>query len=78
MAPVTLLPRAAQIVPHFWRLDARRQHSAFGLAPVSFQDLVAYKELTGVSLSPWEVKMIFLLDDQNLYWFANRQAASAQ
>jgi len=65
---------AILVVVHFWRLDAQRQFSGFDLAPIGYVALVAYQQLTGQRLSPWEVRMIELLDSINLQWYRNRQA----
>ncbi len=73
MAHVKLLPRAALVVHHFWRLDARRQSLGFDLAPLGYWDLIGYCHLTGHQFSPWETRMLELLDNENLRWYRNRQ-----
>lgn len=56
------IPQAAQPL---WEAFLELHHArAVGFAPepISFSDLVAWQQATGVSLSPWEVSTIRELD----------------
>lgn len=46
----------------FCRLSARRT-SGFSINPISWSELDAFIRLTGVRLSPWEIRIIEELDD---------------
>jgi hypothetical protein len=62
--------RAAPELPrdfvHVWNafieLHGARGSSGFGPNPIPFQEIAAYRAVTGVDLSPWEVKVIRALD----------------
>jgi hypothetical protein len=47
----------------FCRLSARRGGTGFSISPISWAEIEAFTRLTGVSLAPWEVRLIEELDD---------------
>lgn len=53
-------------VEHIWRwycdLGGARTSNGFGLNPLSFTEIQAYADLTGVRMTPWEVSIIKRLD----------------
>lgn len=62
-------PELPRHFAHVWNvfieLHAARGSSGFGPSPISFTEIAAYRSVTGIDLSPWEVKVIRALD--NLY-----------
>lgn len=51
---------------HVWNafieLHQARGSSGFGPDPISHLEIAAYRAVTGIDLSPWEVKVIRALD----------------
>lgn len=54
-------------VMHLWRifhrLSARRGSNGFGINPISWTDVDAFVRHSRVTLAPWEVEIIEMLDD---------------
>lgn len=68
--PVELeTPTAEWIVSQFWELHATRG-GGYGPGPISYQELKAYIELTGIDLSPWVIEQIRMLDRMYLSAYA--------
>ena len=51
---------------HVWNafieLHQCRGSGGFGPNPISFTEIASYRHVTGIDLSPWEVKVIRALD----------------
>jgi len=57
------LPRDfAHIWNAFIELHNARGSGGFGPCAITYSEIAAYRDLTGVDLSPWEVKVIRALD----------------
>lgn len=50
----------------FQDLNGARTSNGFGPNPISFQDVQAYCVLTGVSLTPWDVRILRRMDQTYL------------
>lgn len=46
----------------FWELNGRRTGSGFGGNPITYADLLAWMNIHGISLTPWEVQTLMELD----------------
>jgi len=57
----------------FSDLSRRRTNSGFGMNPLSFAEILAYKELLQIDLEIWEVKIILLLDEWLLDFVAKQE-----
>lgn len=55
----------------FWRLRGRKGGGLSGPEPFSWSELEALVRLTGWRLSPWEIRLVEMLD--NLYLAADRE-----
>jgi hypothetical protein len=70
-----VLPLQAE---HIWRwfceLDASRQSGGFGPSPITYQDIDAYRRLTGEVMQAWEVRAIRAVDDAVLQEIAKAQS----
>lgn len=70
------MPEAAQMV---WRafddLDAQRGGNGFGDNPITYRDMLAWQQMTGWALDPWEVEAVRAVDDAYL---AHRAKESAR
>lgn len=50
----------------FLELHSTRGSNGMGANPISYQELAAWSALTRTTLSPWEVKMLRLIDQEYL------------
>ena len=52
---------------HLWRifhrLNARRGSNGFGINPISWGEIDAFVRTSGITLAPWEVEIVEMLDD---------------
>lgn len=63
-APVELESDLAyDVLDVFWRLHNARGSGGFGPTAISYQDLVAFVQMTGEQLGPWLVDQIRSLDN---------------
>ena len=46
----------------FLELNARRGNNGMGVSPIALADIVAWQELMGLRLTPWEIETILHLD----------------
>lgn len=71
--PAPIPPGSDEILSVFWRL--RRIAGSNGIAPnsISFSEVKAWQELNRVELTPFEVDLIFLLDEAAIVAFAEGQ-----
>jgi hypothetical protein len=56
----------------FRRLSHRRTSGAYGPNPITWQDIDAFCRVTRMSLVPWEIEVIEMLDDM---WRSERVKA---
>lgn len=47
----------------FNRIRSRKGSSGFGRSPIEWPDLDAFQRLSGITLRPFELEMIEMLDD---------------
>jgi len=62
----------ARLLAIFWELHAARSHNGFSYNPFSYAELDAYQRLAGVTLTPWDVKMLKRID--TIYLMALQKA----
>jgi len=60
----------------FQELSAARGSNGFGVNPISYSEIQAYRELTGARLSYWDVKMVRRID--SIFMAATYKAQSAK
>lgn len=63
-------PQLPSLVSHIWSaflmLSAGRQTAMGGMNPLSYGEIEAWSRLSGVTLEPWELDAIKLLDAEYL------------
>lgn len=57
----------------FLQLNSKRTSNGFGINPITYQDVLAYCQLKGVYLNPYEVDLIMQLDNICLEQYAKEQ-----
>jgi hypothetical protein len=62
--PIPYDTRVAYILDWFWSLDSGRDGNGFGPNKLRYSEIVAWSNLHGIELAPWEVDMIKELDDE--------------
>jgi hypothetical protein len=60
----------------FQDLSAARGSNGFGINPISYSEIEAYKELTGARLTYWDVRMIRRID--SIFLAASYKAQSVK
>lgn len=68
---------AVYLWEYFVQLHSARGGGGMGPSPLSYHDVRAWSELTGVRIRPWEVRAIFKADASFLKVQAERQKAGS-
>lgn len=69
MAVPELPPALSYLWTAFWRIRRRRTGGGFGPAAITWADIGAFSQLSGMRFAPWEIEAIELLDDA---WLASQ------
>lgn len=62
LIPLPIPPGGSAIWSVFLDLNSRRGNNGMGPSPIALADVVAWQQLMGVDLTPWEVETILHLD----------------
>lgn len=75
-------PEVPVFVSYLWRwfqeLHAARQSSGFGVSVITYRDIEAWSNVTGVRLCPWEIDVIKAIDQEWLEAMATSDKNKAQ
>ena len=50
------------ILEVFYELNSTRGGSGMGVSPITFHDIIAWQNVVGVTLTPFELRCIFSMD----------------